>query len=302
MFDITEDHIVGGVQIRGESKQDKINRAIVTYVDPENDYQPNQVVYPEENSADDLTYISQDGVRLEKSFTYNSITNREQALQMAEVNVRKSRNNQMIDINTTADPANVSVGDLISVANANIALDGIFRVQSVTLNSVSGFTISATEHSSTDYAVNPKSIAAATPTIHLPDPAQVNAPSSLVVSTGSQFNLISSNGETIRRLFVSWTASTDPFLDNYIVQYRESSNTDWTTVANTVDTSIYISPVALGGQYDVRVAARNELNNRSAWAEVYQHTVSDIYVPASGLSSSTQTTGSTTTITGTWAP
>ena len=302
VFDITEDHIVGGIQLKGESKQNKINRAIVTFVDPDNDFQPNQVVYPEDGSADDVLYMSEDGVRLEKSFTYNTITSREQALQLAEVNVRKSRNNQMIDISTTADPANVSVGDLIRVTNANLALDGIFRVQGVTLNSVSGFMISATEHNATDYAVNPKSIAAARPTIFLPDPAQVSAPTGLTVQSGSQFNLVSANGEVIRRLFVSWTASTDPFLSNYIVQYRESGNTAYTTVSNTADTSIFISPVALGDEYDVRVAARNEINNRSAFAEVFQHTVTDTYTPASGLSSSTTTTGSLTTITGTWAP
>jgi len=298
VFTITEDHIIGGVSLRGESKKDKINRAIVTFVDPDNDYQPNQIVYPEENSADDIAYLADDQVRLEKQFTFTTITNREQALQMAEVMVKKSRNNQTIQVNTTTDPANVSVGDLVRIQNSNIALDGIFRVTGVTLNATTGLTISGTEHVASDYAINQQTAADPRPTINLPDPDQVSAPTNLTVLSGSAFNLLDTNNQTIRRLSVTWTASTDPFLTDYVVQFKKSADADFVTYVQTAETTALISPVALGESYDVRVAARNELNRRSNYTVSTNNTVTDTYTPASGPSSTPGQTGSITNISG----
>jgi len=52
VFSITEDEIVGGLNIEGENKESKINRCRVTYVDPYADYQPNEVVYPKTRIPD----------------------------------------------------------------------------------------------------------------------------------------------------------------------------------------------------------------------------------------------------------
>ncbi len=295
-YTITTDHLIGGVQLQAPSKKNKINRAVLTYVDPDADYQAEQVVYPADASADDIQFLSEDGIRLEKKYTFNTITNREQALQMAEVMVKKSRNNQTITCNTTTDPANVSVGDLIQITNANISLDGIFRVMSVDLTAQGHLAITATQHNASDYAINAKTVAPAKPTINLPDPFLVSAPTSLSLLSGSIYNLTDSDGNKIRRLYSTWTASTDPFVVNYIVQYKKSSDTAHTTIVETSDTNVFISPVALGETYDVRVRARNELNRVSNFLTAVNHKVVEIWTPTSGTSSSPSTGSSTTTI------
>lgn len=273
VFTITPDHIIGGVNLQGPNKKNKINRAVITYVDPDSDYQANQVAYPTEGSADDTTYLAQDNIRLEKRYTYNMITNREQALQMAEVMVKRSRTNQIISLSTTTDVANVSVGDLVRIQNSNIGLDDIFRIQSVELNAQGSVDITGTQHNANDYAINAKTTAPERPVLNLPNPFEVAAPTNLVASSDVSHALEGSDGAAIRRIRTSWTASTDPFVVDYIVQYKRSSEGSFTTVFETPDTLAFIHPVAVGEKYDIRVFARNELGRNSGFATIVEHEI-----------------------------
>lgn len=296
VFTITTDHIIGGVNLQGPNKKNKINRAVITFVDPNSDYQANQVVYPTEGSADDTTYLAEDGIRLERRFTYNMITNREQALQMAEVMVKRSRTNQVISLQTTTDVANVSVGDLVRIVNANISLDGIFRVQSVELNAQGSIDISATQHNASDYAINAKDVAPAEPVINLPDPFLVSAPTNILVSSDVSHALVASDGTSTRRIRVAFTASDDPFVSDYVIQYKRTSETTFSTAVITTDTVAFISPVALGESYDIRVFARNELNRNSGFLTRDNHTVENTFTGADSVSSSVSSSGSSTTV------
>lgn len=283
VFEITTDHIVGGVEIRGPGKRDKINRITVTYVDPVADYQPNQVTYPEDGSTDDITFLAEDGIRLDKTITYNTITNREMALHMAEMAVRRSRNNQGITVNVSTEASNVSVGDLVRITNSTVALDGIFRVRSVGLNSSGFIQMAMTQHNSNDYAYNLQIAAPARPTINLPDPFDIQPVTNLTLSTGQIYNLQGADGGTIHRIYAQWTASTDPFITEYIVQFKPVAENEYTTAVITSDTYAYITG-ALGDSYDVRVAAKNEVNARSSWVNATV-TMEDIYEPSEGASS-----------------
>jgi len=83
---------------------------------------------------------------------------------------------------------------------------------------------------------------------------------------------------------------------DYIIQYKKSSESTFTTAIETPDPVAFISPVAVGESYDVRVFARNELGRNSGFATVSNHTVANTYTPASGTSSSVSTSGSSTTV------
>ena len=296
VFHITTDHIIGGVNLQGPDKKNKINRAVITYVDPDSDYQANQVAYPEDGSADDVQFLQEDGIRLETRYTYNMITNREQALQMAQVMVKRSRNNQVITLQTSTDAANVSVGDLVRITNANISLDGIFRIQSVELNAQGTVDLSATQHNASDYAINAKSTAPAVSAINLPNPFLVSAPTNITASSDSTHSLQSNDGTITHRIRVSWTASTDPFVNSYVIQFKRTAESTYTTAVETPDTVAFISPVAVGESYDIRVYARNNLGRYSTAASVLNHTVADTYTPAGGSPSSVSSSGSSITI------
>jgi hypothetical protein len=298
IFTVTADHIVGGVSLEGESKQHKCNRCVVTYVDPEADYQPNDVTYPTEGSADDTAFLAADnGVRLEKRVTLPTIANRKIAEQYAQVFVKRSRTQKFIAFNTNLATTNTAVGDLIRVQSDTLGLDGIFRIMDIRINSEADIEISGMEHQASTYAIGATGTDYIRPAINLPNPQQVIAPTNLTLDSGAEYNLVDSNSNTVRRIRADWTASTDPFITDYVVQFKKSSDADYITYTQTSNTYTYISPVALGESYDVRVLARNDLNRRSAFITVNSHTVTETYDPASGVSSSVGG-GSITTISG----
>lgn len=271
VFTVTNDHIIGGMTIDGESKQHKANRCIVTYIDPSADYEPNEVVYPAEGSSDDTSFLSaDDNIRLEKRVTLPTIANRKIAEQYARVFVRRSRAEKFISFATNLATSNTTVGDLIRVVNSNIGLDGIFRIMDMRLDKEGNLLISAIEHQSSTYAIDGAGTDYTRPTINLPDPFTVVAPTSITVTSSG---ILTSGYVANSQMKVTWTASTDPFVSDYIVQYKLSSDSTYITAGITNDTTFFIEPVASGEEYNVRVAARNELNRRSNFANAAAHTV-----------------------------
>ena len=273
-FTANADNIVGGLQLIGDNKETKVNRARVTYVDPDADYQPNEVIYPEDGSADDTLFLSEDNnIRLEQTLSLPTVANREQALQYAEVFVKRSRNAKQIQFATTIAGSNIAVGDLCRVTSPNIGLDGQFRITDIRLNAEGDIQITGFEHQPTVYTINAKSADITRPSLNLPDPLLVPAPSNVTVTSGASAQA-SSGYVAESRLDVQWTATTDPFFREYIVQYKLATDSTYITAGITNDTQFFIAPVTSGEQYDVRVASRNELNRRSNFADATRHTVS----------------------------
>ena len=60
---------------------------------------------------------------------------------------------------------------------------------------------------------------------------------------------------------------------DYVIEFKLSTDGTFAIAGFTTRTQFYITPVTLGAIYNVRVAARNELNNRSAFATATPHTV-----------------------------
>jgi len=298
VFTVTKDHIVGGVSLEGESKQHKCNRCVVTYVDPSADYQPNDVTYPTEGSADDVAFLAADnGIRLEKRVTLPTVANRKIAEQYAQVFVKRSRTQKFITFNTNLATTNTAVGDLVRVQSDTLGLDGIFRIMDIRINSEADIEISGMEHQASSYAIGATGTDYTRPVINLPDPDLVPNLNAPTLSSGSEHNLVDINNNTTYRIRVDWIASTDPFLTDYVVQFKKNSDPDYVTFTQTSDTYTYISPVALGEKYDVRILSRNELNRRSGYATTTGHEVVDTYTPVSGVSSSVSG-GSITSIAG----
>ena len=268
------------MQIEGESKQHKCNRCVVTYIDPTSNYEPNEVAFPDIGSSDDNTFLTQDNsIRLEKRVTLPTVANRKIAEQYARVFVRRSRAEKLVSFATNLATSNTAVGDLITVQNSNLSLDAVFRIMDMRLNTAGNIEITALEHQSGAYAIDGTGTDYTRPTTSLPDPFTVAAPTSLALASGSAQNLTTNSGgyvssnSTLVRIKAAWTASTDPFTTEYIVQFKLSSDSTFTTAGITNDTEFFIQNVLTGSNYDVRVAARNELNRRSNFAAVTGHTV-----------------------------
>jgi len=278
VFTATDDNIVGGINLSGDSKRSKINRCRVTYVDPDADFQPNEVIYPEDGSADDIAFLAEDGIRLERQLTFANTTSREQALQAAEVFVKRSRNFKQVGFATHAAGSNLTVGDLFRVINTRLGLDGVFRCTELGINEEGQIEIQGFEHQSSAYGINSKTVDITRPTLSLPNPFLVVAPTAVTATSGAAQNIPTGGGylaedSTLRRINVEWTASTDPFVQDYIIEYKLSTDATFATAGVTTRTQFYIAPVTLGSIYNIRVAARNQLDRRSNFASAAAHTV-----------------------------
>jgi hypothetical protein len=160
-----------------------------------------------------------------------------------------------------------------------LGLDGIFRITDIRINEESDILVSGFEHQPSAYAVNAKDADIVRPTLTLPNPELVVAPTSVTVTSGSAEDIFYGTGyvesdATIKRLNVNWTATTDPFVRDYVIEYKKSTDSVYITAGSTTRTQFYITPVTLGITYNVRVCARNELNKRSAFASASPHMVS----------------------------
>ena len=283
VFTITQDHLLDGVQVMGEQKTDKTNRVVVTYVDPNNDFEPNQVIFPEprsfvgDGSTDDLFLRADNEQRIERTITLPHCTSREEALQYAEVFCRRSRNAKVISFQTNLAMAHCTVGDMIKVTDASIGLDGFFRITDLNLDNNNSAVIScdAVEHQSGNYAIATKSEPATVPIIKLPDPTVMAPVKDLTVSSQAKFSIVGPAFFRGRadRMKVSWSAADTPFAVDFVVQFKESAEANFQTFTITDDTEVFIMPVVSGRRYDVRVAARNNFGQRSNFVREDNHRV-----------------------------
>jgi hypothetical protein len=100
------------------------------------------------------------------------------------------------------------------------------------------------------------------------NPLSVTAPTSLVLAAGTTEQLTKTDGTAVNRIKVSWTASADVFSVGYEVQYKLSTDTNYTEIArSTSNTEVvaWIEGITSGVQYDVRVRAYNGIGVVSAW-------------------------------------
>jgi hypothetical protein len=116
---VTEDDIIGGYTLASPSKNSKYNRVIISYVNPARNYQVDEVQFPE---IDDSSYASADKhaamktvdgeFLLEGRFDMKTITSPYQALELAEVILRRSREALGLTINVSFSAYDVAIGDI----------------------------------------------------------------------------------------------------------------------------------------------------------------------------------------------
>jgi len=111
----TPDNIQGDVQFTGIDKSAKYTSVAVTYVDPDNKYSTQQVIYPESES-DRQTYIVQDGGRENKlESTFGTITNYAIAKDFARMLFNKSRRQESCTLTVSSQALELEPGDCIRI-------------------------------------------------------------------------------------------------------------------------------------------------------------------------------------------
>lgn len=274
---LTEDNIIGGIQISSKNKNSRYNRVIVSFINPDKNYQSDEVQFPPVDetglaSADQhATMLSADGgILLEGRFDFSMLTNPYQAQEMAEIILRRSRSS--LDVSITADgtATDLQIGDIVNITHATPGFSAKpFRVQAMSINANSTVQLTLSEHQDSYYTFGTQQEVATIPDTTLPNPFSILPPASVTLDD----DLVEYNdGTVITRLKITVGASTDNFVDNYEVQVKQTLDKDDNAVVDDfreIATGKILEYQLLnaidGATYQVRVRAVNSLGVKSTY-------------------------------------
>jgi len=278
---LTEDDIFGGLKLASEEKNTKYNRVICSFINPERNYQVDQVQYPPldetglANEDKHETMKAEDGgFLLEGRFDFKTLTSPYQAEEMAEIILRRSRTSKTMSISASAKAYDLAIGDIVNITHSSLGyVAKPFRVVGATFNQDFTMGLSLIEHSDAFYTWSEKSQQAVVPTTNLPNPFSVEKPSLIV--TDELFELF--DGSVVSKLIVT-IVSTDKFVNEFEVEYKESNATEYRLMRRGSNKIIEKYPVKEGTTYDIRARAINSIGSKSAY-ETTQHEVNSAFEP-----------------------
>lgn len=279
VFTFTEDHIVGGISIGGVKKKDKKNRVIVSFVNPDNSWQPDQIEYPKSDSSDYTSYLAEDnGIELDQRLDLKTITDVYQAEDIAEIILKKSRNSISCSFTATSEALQVSVGDIVAVTHSTPAWTAkTFRVVKLSITAEGTVKVDLIEHQDSIYPWSSKTEKDDIPDTTLPDPYTVGLPTNIIATE----TLYSTRDNGIKaKVDLSWTASDDQFVREYEWGYLKNGDSVYTTgVTRSTSHTIYdIDPA----KYTFRVKAINSIGVSSDYATLIQE-IAGLLAPPSVL-------------------
>ena len=282
---LTEDDIIGGYNLSIPTKNERYNRVIVGFVNPDRNFQVDEVQFP---PIDDSGLTSADqhstmktadgGFLLESRFSFKTLTSPYQAEEMAEVILRRSREAITLGLNVSFDAYDLAIGDIVNITHSSLGFSAkAFRVMGLTFNEDFTIGLSLVEYQASHYTWASKSQVSSTPSTNLPNPFTIQPPASVTLSD----QLIEYNdGTVIVALDVSIGASPDSFIDFYQVEYKLSTDSNFIIYAQGSGLNHRVLNVIDQSTYDVRVKAVNTLGVSSSYVSAQRTIVGAIAPPS----------------------
>lgn len=276
-FSFDTDNIISGFKISGTDKTKKYNKVTAKFVNPEANWQADTVIWPDADSADYATFLSEDNnVPLETEIDLNSVTSYYQARNIAKTLCLVSRKAGIkISFVATPDALKCAVGDIVTVTHPTPAWESKeFRVVSLSINYDATVNVSLVEHNATVYPwvsdkVEPESFAS-----NLPDPFTVEKPSLQISDTLRAFN------EEAITILIADVDSGDSFVERFEVQARVEGETQWVNMGQAGGTRFELVNVQDGATYNVRARAINSLGVRSVFNTIDHQVVGKTATPS----------------------
>ena len=273
-FTLNEDNIIGGIKLESERKNDKYNRVVVNFVNPEKSFQADSIVYPE-TDAEHQTYKTADGGFLQEgNITLDTITSPYQALEFGKIILNRSRNNLKLGLTANYEALDLAIGDIVNVTSSLLGMTNKpFRVSGMTLNVDFTASLSLQEHQDAWYTFDEKTEVAVIGDSNLPDPFTIEAPS--IDHTDELISLF--DGSVVSKLTVT-VNSNDQFVNEYEVQIKPQSDTNFITIGRSTNKVFEKYPVIEGLTYDIRARAINSLGVSSVYT-TSQHEINSAFEP-----------------------
>ena len=267
---LTEDDIIGGYNLSSPSKNERYNRVIVTFVNPDRNFQADEVQFP---PVDDSGLSSADqhatmktadgGFLLEGRFDFKTLTSPYQSEEMAEIILRRSREALQLSINVGFNAYDLVIGDLVNITHASLGFSSkTFRIMSLTFNEDFTISLDLVEYQGSHYTFAPKAQQTTTPSTNLPNPFVIQPPASLTLTDEM---IEYSDGTVITRLNILVGASPDSFVSNYQVEAKKSTESDFKIISTGSQLNHELLNVIDDIDYDVRVKAINSFGVSSTF-------------------------------------
>jgi hypothetical protein len=282
---LTEDNIIGGISVKSKNKNSRYNRVIVTFTNPDKNYQTDTVQFPPVDetglaSADQHATMktADGGLLLEGRFDFTMLTSPYQAQEMAEIILRRSRSSLDISLIADGTALDLAVGDIVNITHATPSFSAKpFRVQGMNVNSNYSISLQCSEHQDSFYTFGTQQEVASIPNTTLPNPFVIQPPASVTLDD----QLIEYNdGTVIVALDVTIGASPDNFIDFYQVEYKLSSDSDFIIYAQGSGLNHRVLNVIDQETYDVRVKAVNTAGVSSTYVSAQRKIVGAIAPPS----------------------
>jgi hypothetical protein len=289
---LTEDDILNGYNLSSPSKNERYNRCIVSFVNPDRNFQVDEVQFP---PIDDSGLPSADqhatmknadgGILLEGRFDFKTITSPYQAEEMAEIILRRSRESLTLSLNVSFDAYDLAIGEIVNITHSSLGFSAKpFRIIEITFNEDYTIGLSLVEYQASHYTWATKTQQATIPTTNLPNPFTIQPPTSLTLTD----ELVEYNdGTVITRLNIVITASPDKFVSRYEVEVKQLTDRNGNAVSDNfriigqgISLNYQMLNVIDNAQYQVRCRAINGLNVVSSYVTANRQIVGQTAVPS----------------------
>ena len=282
---LTEDDIFGGYSLASEDKNNKYNRVIVSFVNPDRNFQVDEVQFP---PIDDSGLASADqhatmktadgGFLLEGRFDFQTLTSPYQAEEMAEVILRRSREALKLNINAGGNAYDLAIGDIVNITHASIGFSAkAFRVNSMSFNEDFTVGLNLIEHQDSHYTWATKGQVASTPSTNLPNPFSIQPPASVTLTDEM---IEYADGVVLTRLNIVIGASPDSFVQYYQVEAKKTSEDNFKIISSGTELRHEFLNVIDGENYTVRAKAINALGVSSTFTSATHTVVGATETPA----------------------
>jgi len=278
-FTLNEDNIIGGIKVESERKNEKYNRVLVNYVNPDKNYQVDTVVYPETEAEHTTLKTADGGFLQEGNITLDTISSPYQALEFGKIILNRSRNNLKLGLTANYEALDLAIGDIVNVTSSILGMTNKpFRISGMTLNANFTASLSLQEHQDAWYTFDEKTEVAIIGDTSFPDPFTVQPPASVTLDDQLiQYN----DGTVIVAMNITIGASPDQFVREYQVEYKRTADTNFIVHSKgTVDLFHRVLNVISGDNYTVRVKAINSLGVESTSVTATRDIVGEIEPPS----------------------
>ena len=282
---LDEDDIIGGYSLSSPTKNSKYNRVIATFINPDRNFQADQVTFP---PTDDSGLATADkhatmktadgGFLLEGRFDFKTITSPYQAEEMAEIVLRRSRESLGLTIITGFNSYQLHIGDIVNITLSSLGFSSkAFRVIQMTFNEDYTITLQLVEHQDSHYTFASKTEVASTPSTTLPNPFVIQPPASITLSD----ELIEyADGVVLTRLNILVGASTDNFVQYYQVEAKKATESDFKIISSGTQLNHEFINVVDDITYDVRVKAINSFGVSSSYISASRKIIGATDIPS----------------------